>query len=85
MFKKKQENFLLILKIPEFRCKYNYSTSKKLLYLVFISHLFSCENKKPAEKPNIIYILADDLGWADVKVYNSNSKIPTPHMDSPGK
>ncbi|CAH8283550.1 arylsulfatase A-like enzyme [Mariniflexile fucanivorans] len=31
--------------------------------------------------PNIIYILADDLGIGDLSVYNENSKIYTPHLD----
>jgi arylsulfatase A-like enzyme len=33
------------------------------------------------EKPNIIFILADDMGYGDVTCYNENSQIPTPHMD----
>jgi arylsulfatase A len=32
-------------------------------------------------KPNIIYILCDDLGYGDVKCNNSDGKIATPHMD----
>ncbi len=31
--------------------------------------------------PNILFILADDLGYGDVGCYNSKSKVPTPHLD----
>jgi arylsulfatase A len=31
--------------------------------------------------PNIVVILADDMGYGDPRCYNPASKIPTPHMD----
>src|SRR5262245_450919 len=34
-----------------------------------------------ASKPNIVYILCDDLGYADVHALNAQGKISTPHMD----
>lgn len=33
------------------------------------------------QKPNIIYILADDMGYGDVSCLNQNSKIRTRHLD----
>ena len=38
------------------------------------------------QPPNIIYILADDLGYGDVQCLNpERGKIPTPHMDELAK
>jgi arylsulfatase A-like enzyme len=34
-----------------------------------------------AQTPNIVVLLADDLGFGDLHVYNPESKIPTPNLD----
>lgn len=36
---------------------------------------------EPDPPPNIIFILADDMGYGDPGCFNSASKIPTPHID----
>jgi arylsulfatase A len=44
-----------------------------LLFLVVIHTL--------AATPNFVVIFTDDLGYGDLQCYNSESKIPTPHLN----
>ena len=39
------------------------------------------ELTKGARRPNIVVILADDMGYGDVHALNPESKIPTPNLD----
>lgn len=48
--------------------------------LLLISSLF-VQHASFSAQPNILIILADDLGYGDVGCYNPESKVPTPNID----
>ena len=37
--------------------------------------------KASAGRPNVVFIMADDMGWGDVEAYNPESLIPTPNIN----
>ena len=42
---------------------------------------FVCGTASAAERPNVVVILADDMGWGDLGL-NGNTNLRTPHLDS---
>ena len=64
---------------------------RKIGFLCFICcSIFSCQSKRtpieppPTKSPNIIYILADDLGYGELGCYGQKI-IETPHIDQLAK
>ncbi len=63
---------------------------KQLIFSIFLFFcIFSCKNNHPnpkvnIEKPNIIYILADDLGYGDLSSYGQK-RFTTPNIDQLAK
>ncbi len=54
------------------------------LFLSAIWQANSQAQRQPTQKPNILLIVADDLGYADIGV-NGCPDVPTPHIDSIAK
>ncbi|MCO8121278.1 arylsulfatase [Stieleria sp. TO1_6] len=48
-----------------------------LLHGICPTHLHA----NSSQHPNIVFVLADDLGYGDIGCYNPDSNIPTPHLD----
>ena len=61
--------------------KSNLQKKIKLMLICGIS-ILSVDVALAVQQPNIIVILADDMGYGDIQAYNTKSKIPTPNIDS---
>jgi arylsulfatase A len=49
-------------------------------------HRITAASSKPVpRRPNIVFIMADDMGYGDPGCYNPNSKTPTPAIDGIAK
>ncbi len=53
----------------------------QLVFAIFCCGLTEAAEKSERATPNIVLILADDLGYGDVGCYNDRSKVPTPNID----
>src|SRR6185503_19055416 len=50
-------------------------------YFFALMTLFICMSTSGQQRPNIIFILADDMGYGDLGCYGQE-KIETPHIDA---
>ena len=46
-----------------------------------LAHPAALAHQDARSRPNIVYVLADDLGWGDLGCYNRDSQVPTPSAD----
>jgi len=57
----------------------------RILLCVGVLHLTSAPltagDGDAAARPNIVFVLADDMGYGDASCFNKNSKIKTVHLD----
>lgn len=51
-----------------------------LVTIVLTYFIFAFNTATPTSKPNIIYVMADDLGYGDLSCYGQK-KFQTPHLD----
>lgn len=58
----------------------HYLTMAAVVIVAGLSLMSCSETKKESQKPNVIYILADDLGYGDLSCYGQE-KFSTPNID----
>lgn len=59
---------------------------RSLMIVSLMLAMTACEQDTPDTpadnaKPNIVFIMADDMGFGDLGAYNADSKAPTPSLD----
>lgn len=69
------------MKDDELSIKMMNAITKLTILLLGTACVTVCAAETSGSKPNILLILADDMGYGDLKAYNPQSKIATTHLD----
>ena len=67
-----------------FTCNPAHKFTKLLLAVLSVAAVnmpVSAFGESTKQPPNIVFIMADDMGYGDIQAYNSESKIETPHLN----
>ncbi len=62
-------------------CMRPYNAVKCLIFVIFSLTLIHCSVKPVDNRPNIIYIMVDDMGYADLSIYGRKD-YTTPMLDA---
>ena len=58
----------------------NMNMKKYILLTLIFSACFGAFAERPAKKMNVVFILADDLGWSDTELYGQTKLYETPNL-----
>ncbi len=70
--------YLLKLTSGNLRCG---SRTQRILVAFFIVASFGCSAAAAESKPNVVLILADDLGWSDTTLFQTTKFYNTPNIE----
>jgi arylsulfatase A len=59
-----------------------YRLLKRMTFLMILLGLSLPAIGEDTQRPNVVLLFADDLGYGDVEAFNSEGKIPTPQLDA---
>lgn len=54
---------------------------KEMFFLILIAGVIGCQSGQQEEKPNVVFIFIDDMGYGDPSSFG-NPVVQTPHMDA---